>query len=91
MKTVKKHLQETNPSRVEVFEKAAAPFVKKVLGDFSNWQFYTGESMNVEGMVGELRRSSAGIFFFVSWKGCRWLECFYLRQRKDESKLGFFF
>jgi hypothetical protein len=34
MKSVKKHLEETNPERAADFEKKATPFVKRILGNF---------------------------------------------------------
>ncbi|CEQ39294.1 SPOSA6832_00799, partial [Sporobolomyces salmonicolor] len=52
MKAVKAKLAETNPDRVPEFEKAAAGFAKKVLSNFKDYEFYTGESMNPDGMVG---------------------------------------
>lgn len=52
MKAVKAHLQEKNPERVAAFEKGAAVFAKKVLSNINDWQFFTGESMNPDGMVG---------------------------------------
>lgn len=52
MKAVKAHLQEKNPERVAAFEKGAAAFAKKVLSNINDWQFFTGESMNPDGMVG---------------------------------------
>ena len=45
MKAVKAHLQSTNPDRVPIFEKKAAEFAKKVVGNFKDYEFYTGESM----------------------------------------------
>merc|ERR1711977_549445 len=51
MKGVKAHLQEKNPERVAAFEKGAAAFAKKVLSNIGDWQFFTGESMNPDGMV----------------------------------------
>lgn len=51
MKAVKTKLQETNPSRVADFEKEATIFAKKIVADFKNFEFYTGESMNPDGMV----------------------------------------
>lgn len=45
MKAVKAHLQTTNPDRVPVFEKKAAEFAKKVVTNFKDYEFYTGESM----------------------------------------------
>jgi hypothetical protein len=53
MKAVKSHLQETGKSEEEVkkFETGAQKFVKeKLLANFKDWEFYTGESMNPDGM-----------------------------------------
>jgi hypothetical protein len=46
MKRLKTYLEENNPSRVEAFQAAAAEFVKKVLGKFDDYQFFTGESVS---------------------------------------------
>lgn len=51
MKAIKAKLQETKPDRVEGFEKGAAACAKKISADFANFQFYTGESMNPDGMI----------------------------------------
>ena len=51
MKAVKAHLQETKPDRVEAFEKGAQAFAKKIVANFKDYEFYTGENMNPEGMV----------------------------------------
>jgi hypothetical protein len=51
MKAIKTKLQETNPERVPEFEKGAAAFAKKIVGGFKDWEFYTGESMDINGMV----------------------------------------
>jgi hypothetical protein len=51
MKAVKANLQATNPERVEAFEKGAQAFAKKIVGNFKDYEFYVGESMNPEGMV----------------------------------------
>jgi hypothetical protein len=51
MKTVKTELQKTNPERVEAFEKGAAAYAKKIVANFKDFEFYTGESMNPDGMV----------------------------------------
>lgn len=52
MKGVKKYLQDSGKSEEEVkdFETKAGAFAKKVLGSFKDWEFYTGESMNPDGM-----------------------------------------
>jgi hypothetical protein len=49
MKSIKANLQKDDPSRVEVFEKKAAEFAKKVVGGFKDYDFYTGESGNPDG------------------------------------------
>jgi hypothetical protein len=51
MKAVKAHLQETSPDRVAEFEKGAQVFAKKIVGNFKDYEFYVGESMNPDGMV----------------------------------------
>lgn len=61
MKAVKAKLETTNPERVPVFEKAAAGFAKKVVGNFKNYEFYTGESMDTEGMVALLDYREDGV------------------------------
>lgn len=51
MKAVKAKLAESNPDQVETFEKGAAAYVKKVIGSFKDWEFYTGESMDPDAMI----------------------------------------
>ena len=69
MKTIKQSLQETNPDRVPEFEKKAAEFAKKVVGKFNDWEFYTGESMNPDGMVALLNYREDGVTpYCVFWK-----------------------
>uniref|UniRef100_A0A669CT77 Translationally-controlled tumor protein homolog n=1 Tax=Oreochromis niloticus TaxID=8128 RepID=A0A669CT77_ORENI len=53
VKAVKAKLQETKPE------------VKKILGNIKNYQFFTGESMNPEGMVGLLDYREDGITPFM--------------------------
>ncbi|KAF8238722.1 translationally controlled tumor-associated [Tricholoma matsutake] len=50
MKAVKAKLQETNPGRVEAFEKGAQAYAKKIIANFNDYEFFTGASMN-DGMV----------------------------------------
>uniref|UniRef100_A0A4W6DJQ1 Translationally-controlled tumor protein homolog n=2 Tax=Lates calcarifer TaxID=8187 RepID=A0A4W6DJQ1_LATCA len=61
MKAIKAKLEETNPKRVEAFTTGAGSEVKKILGNINNYQFFTGESMNHEGMVGLLDYREDGI------------------------------
>ncbi|EIE86492.1 hypothetical protein G6F46_005452 [Rhizopus delemar] len=69
MKALKKELQETKPDRVEAFEKGAASLVKRILTNFKDYEFYTGESMNPDGMVALLNYREDGITpFFTFFK-----------------------
>ena len=69
MKAIKSDLQETNPGRAPEFEKKAAEFAKKLLANFGDWEFFTGESMNPEGMVALLNYREDGVTpYFVFWK-----------------------
>ncbi|QSL65967.1 hypothetical protein MERGE_003104 [Pneumocystis wakefieldiae] len=61
LKKLKQHLQENQPDRVDIFEKNVTAFVKKVLANFSEYDFYIGESMSVDGMVVLLNYREDGI------------------------------
>ncbi|KAG7692946.1 hypothetical protein KL930_004295 [Ogataea haglerorum] len=69
MKKVKAHLAETAPDQVEAFEKGATSYVKKVVGSFKDWEFFTGESMDPDGMIVLLNYREDGVTPFVAiWK-----------------------
>lgn len=51
MKRLASHLEQENSSRVDGFKKGAQEFVKLVLANFEDYEFYTGESMDPEAMV----------------------------------------
>lgn len=51
MGKVKKHLTENNPDELDLFLKNAAKFVKELLGEFKEWQFFCGESLSPDGML----------------------------------------
>ncbi|KAF8205019.1 translationally-controlled tumor protein [Pholiota molesta] len=69
MKAVKEKLSETKPEEVANFEKGAAAFAKKIVGNFKDYEFYTGESMNPEGMVALLNYREDGVTpYFTFWK-----------------------
>ena len=61
MKAVKQHLQETKPDRVDAFEKGAQGFAKKLIANFKDYEFYTGENMNPDGMVALLNYREDGV------------------------------
>jgi len=66
MKTIKAKL---NPDRVEAFEKGAAAYAKKIVANFKDFEFYTGESMNVEGLVALLNYREDGVTPYLTfWK-----------------------
>ncbi|KAK9537432.1 hypothetical protein VZT92_005050 [Zoarces viviparus] len=64
-KAIKAHLEKTCPARVQPFMSDAQPEVKKILGNLKNYQFFTGEAMNPEGMVGLLDYREDGITPFM--------------------------
>ncbi|KAI0435108.1 translationally controlled tumor-associated [Xylaria sp. FL1042] len=71
MKKVLAHLKEKGApeSEIDTFKKGAAAFSKKVLGSFKDWEFYTGESMDVDGMVVLLNYREDGVTPYVAvWK-----------------------
>ncbi|KAL6933705.1 Translationally-controlled tumor protein homolog [Hanseniaspora guilliermondii] len=69
MKTIKKKLEETDPEAVPVFEKGAQAYVKKVVSTFKDWEFFTGESMDPDGMLVLLNYREDGTTPFVGiWK-----------------------
>lgn len=61
VKAIKAHLEANNPERVEKFVADSPGAVKRILSDLKNFEFYTGESMNLDGMVGMLNFRDDGI------------------------------
>lgn len=69
MKAVKAKLAETNPEEIPIFEKGATAYVKKVVSSFKDWDFYTGESMDPDGMIVLLNYREDGTTPYVCiWK-----------------------
>ena len=60
MKEIKSRLAESNPERCAIFEAKAPAFVKNVLANIKDYEFYVGESMNPEGAVGLLNYREDG-------------------------------
>lgn len=77
MKAVKAHLQETKPDRVDAFEKGAAAYAKKIIANFKDFEFYVGDSMNVDGMVALLNYREDGVTPYLTfWKdGLKEIKC----------------
>jgi len=48
MKRIRALLETTDPKRVAPFMKGAEVFVRKIFGDFSNFDFYLNASMDPE-------------------------------------------
>jgi len=55
MKTIKDKLQEDSPDELDSFQKGCSAFVKDMMKDFKEWEFFNGESMNAEGMCALLK------------------------------------
>ena len=71
MKTVKKELEGKGASAEEVkdFETKAGAFAKKIIGNFKDYEFFTGESMNPDGMIILLNYREDGVTPYVTvWK-----------------------
>jgi len=51
MKKVVEHLQANSPDQVDVFKTNINKVMKELLGRFKEFQFFTGESMDPDGMV----------------------------------------
>jgi hypothetical protein len=71
MKAVKAHLVESkaSPEEVTAFEKGAQGFAKKLIANFKDYEFYTGESMLPEGMIALLNYREDGVTPYLTfWK-----------------------
>ena len=56
MKAVKTKLQESNPDRVETFEKGAQNFAKKIVANFKDYEFVS--VYRIEGLIDLIRLAS---------------------------------
>ncbi|KAI0155079.1 translationally-controlled tumor protein [Hypoxylon sp. FL1284] len=71
MKKLASHLKEkgASPEEVKDFQTKAQGFVKKIISNFKDYEFYTGESMDVDGMVVLLNYRDDGVTPYVTiWK-----------------------
>ena len=61
------YLTEKHPDREKAFTEGMPALVKKILGNFKNYQFFTGSSMDTEGLVMLMDYREAGItpYFIV--------------------------
>jgi hypothetical protein len=71
MKAVKEAMKKKGASEDEIkeFEKGASTFAKKIVGNFKDYEFLIGESMDPDGMVILLNYREDGITPYVTvWK-----------------------
>jgi len=71
MKAVKAKLEEAGKDAAEVkaFETGAQGFAKKLIANFKDYEFYTGENMDPEGMIALLNYREDGTTpYFTFWK-----------------------
>ncbi|KUJ12711.1 translationally controlled tumor protein [Mollisia scopiformis] len=71
MKKVKEALKEKGASEetIKAFETGAQGYAKKIVANFKDYDFYTGESMDVDGMVILMNYREDGVTPFVTiWK-----------------------
>ena len=71
MKKVKEAIKEKGGSDEEVkdFETKASGFAKKIVGNFKDYEFFIGESMDPDGMVVLLNYREDGVTPFITvWK-----------------------
>ncbi|KAH7407004.1 Mss4-like protein [Phaeosphaeria sp. MPI-PUGE-AT-0046c] len=71
MKAVKEALKAKGADEAEIkdFETKAQGFAKKIIANFKDYEFYTGESMNPDGMIVLLNYREDGVTPFITvWK-----------------------
>ena len=60
---------ENAKARLATFETAAGAFAKKMIGNFKDYEFFTGESMDPDGMVVLMNYREDGITpYMIFWK-----------------------
>lgn len=71
MKAVKEALKAdgADDAAIKEFETGAQSFAKKIIANFKDYEFYTGESMNPDGMIILLNYREDGVTPYVTvWK-----------------------
>jgi len=71
MKKIKETLKSKGASDEEVsaFEKGASAYAKKIVGNFKDYEFLIGESMDPDGMVVLLNYREDGVTPYITvWK-----------------------
>jgi hypothetical protein len=67
MKKVKAYLEEKSPERAEVFEKGVGAVVKRIVGNFKDYEFFVGESMDPDGGVALLNYREDGMTPYLTF------------------------
>ncbi|PVU94845.1 hypothetical protein BB561_002225 [Smittium simulii] len=67
MKEVSNYLTENNPERLSTFKEKAPAFVKKIISNIGDYDFYVGESMNPDGMIALLNYREDGVTPFFTY------------------------
>ena len=65
MKRLKEYLEVHKPDRVAPFQASVQNFVKDIVGNFDDYDFYVGESMDPEAMIVIMGYSEDGITPYV--------------------------
>lgn len=71
MKSVKEALvsKGADAAAIKEFETGASAFAKKIIANFKDYEFFTGESMNPDGMIVLLNYREDGVTPYVTvWK-----------------------
>ncbi|ODV90840.1 hypothetical protein CANCADRAFT_2562 [Tortispora caseinolytica NRRL Y-17796] len=69
MKQIKEMLQTNAPDQVSVLDEGAQLYFRKIAANFRDYEFYTGESAKLDGMVILLYRGNGqSAPYFVFWK-----------------------
>lgn len=72
MKALKAKMTEAGKSAEEIkdFETKAGGFAKKIIGNFKDYEFYTGESMDPDAMCVSFSSSRSGVVWLTVYQGC---------------------
>lgn len=69
MKTIAAKLAETSPEAAEEFKAGAQAYAKKIVANFKDFEFFTGESLDPDAMVVLLNwREDGTTPYLVFWK-----------------------
>ena len=67
MKKLQAHLEANDPDRVDGFKSEAQAYIKQILGQIKDLQFFIGESMDPDAMVAILNWREDGITPYITF------------------------